>query len=41
MKKILRARSVAITAEDERGSSVAMQFAMPNPADVEASCNVD
>ena len=41
MKKILRARSVAITAEDEGGSSVAMQFAMPNPADIEASCNVD
>lgn len=41
LKKILRAHSVVITAEDERGSPVTMQFAMPNPADVEASCNVD
>jgi hypothetical protein len=41
LKRILRARTVAITAEDERGSPVAMQFAMPNPADVEAGCNVD
>jgi len=41
LKKILRARSVAITAEDEHGSPVAMQFSMPSPADVEAGCNVD
>ena len=41
LKKILRARSVAITAEDEHGSPVAMQFDMSDPAAVEAGCNVD
>jgi hypothetical protein len=41
LKKILRARSVAITADDETGSPVAMQFDMPDPALVEAGCNVD
>jgi hypothetical protein len=41
LKRILHARSVAITAEDEHGSPVTMQFAMPNPADVEAGCNVE
>jgi hypothetical protein len=41
LKKILRARTVAITAEDDQGSPVAMQFDMPDPAAVEAGCNVD
>jgi hypothetical protein len=41
LKKILRARTVAITADDDRGSQVAMQFDMPDPALVEAACNVD
>jgi hypothetical protein len=41
LKKILRAHTVAITAEDERGSPVAMQFDMPDSAAVEAGCNVD
>jgi hypothetical protein len=41
LKKILRARTVAITAEDDRGSQVAMQFDMPDPTLVEAACNVD
>jgi hypothetical protein len=41
LKKILRARTVAITVDDEHGSSVAMQFDMPDPAQVEEACNVD
>jgi hypothetical protein len=41
LKKILRARSVAITANDEHGSVLAMQFDMPDPKLVEESCNVD
>jgi hypothetical protein len=41
LKKILRARSVAITANDEHGSVVAMQFDMPDPKLVEESCNMD
>jgi hypothetical protein len=41
LKKILRARSVAITADDDRGSQVAMQFDMPDPTLVEEACNVD
>ena len=41
LKKILRARSVSITAHDEHGSPVAMKFAMPDPKGVEAGCNVD
>jgi hypothetical protein len=41
LKKILRARTVAITADDDRGSQVAMQFDMPDPMLVEEACNVD
>jgi hypothetical protein len=41
LKKILRARTVAITADDDRGSQVAMQFDIPDPTLVEAACNVD
>jgi hypothetical protein len=41
LKKILRAHSVAITADDDGGHSVAMQFMMPDAALVEQGCNVD
>jgi hypothetical protein len=41
LKKILRARSVAISANDQHGSDLAMQFDMPDPKLVEESCNVD
>jgi hypothetical protein len=41
LKRILRARTIAITADDERGSQVAMQFDMPGPTLVEEACNVD
>lgn len=41
LKKMLRARTVAITADDDHGSQVAMQFDMPDPTLVEDSCNVD
>jgi hypothetical protein len=41
LKKILRARTVAITADDDRESHLAMQFDMPDPALVEKGCDVD
>jgi hypothetical protein len=41
LKKLLRAHTVAITADDDRGSKVAMQFDMPDPTVVEQGCNVD
>ena len=41
LKKILRARTVAITVDDDRGSQVAMQFDMPDPGPVEAACGLD
>jgi hypothetical protein len=41
LKKILRVRTVAITADDDGGSPVAMQFDMPDPTLVEGGCNVD
>jgi hypothetical protein len=41
LKKILRARTVAITAVDNGGSEIAMQFDMPDPTAVEDGCNVD
>jgi hypothetical protein len=41
LKKILRARTVAITADDDRESHLAMQFDMPDPALVEKDCDVD
>jgi hypothetical protein len=41
LKKILRAHTVAITADDNRGSRVAMQFDMPDPRLVEDACDVD
>jgi hypothetical protein len=41
LKKILRAHSVEITAHDDRGKDIAMQFDIPDPALVEQACNVD
>jgi hypothetical protein len=41
LKKILRARTFAITADDTRGSQVTMQFDMPDPTLVEEACHVD
>jgi hypothetical protein len=41
LKKILRAHGVAITADDERGSHVAMQFDLSDPKLVEEGCDVD
>jgi len=41
LKKILRARTFAITADDNRGSQVTMQFDMPDPTLVEEACRVD
>ena len=41
LKKFLRARTVAIMADADRGSQIAMQFDMPDAAPVEAACNVD
>jgi hypothetical protein len=41
LKKILRAHTVEITAEDDRGSQLEMQFDMPNSPPVEGACSVD
>ena len=41
LKKILRARTFGITADDNRGSPVAMQFDIPDPTLVEAACHID
>lgn len=41
LKKILHAHRIEITAQDDRGSQVAMQFDMPDPTLVEETCNVD
>jgi hypothetical protein len=41
LKKILCAHTVEITADDNHGSQVAMQFEMPDPTSVEESCDVD
>jgi hypothetical protein len=41
LKKLLRAHTVEITADDDRGSPIVMQFDMPDPTPVEAACNVD
>jgi hypothetical protein len=40
-KALARSRDVSLVLLDLRMPPVTMQFAMPNPADVEASCNVD
>jgi hypothetical protein len=41
LKKILRAHTVELTAYDDRGSRLVMQFDMPNSPPVEEACNVD
>ncbi|HEX2791338.1 MAG TPA: hypothetical protein VHN17_12980 [Steroidobacteraceae bacterium] len=41
LKEILRAHTVTITAEDDQGKQLAMQFDMPDPTLVEQGCNVD
>jgi len=41
LKKILRAHSVEITAQDEHGSPVTMRFDVSNPTSVEETCHVD
>jgi hypothetical protein len=39
LKKILRARTVAISADDDRGLQVAMKFDMPDPTLDEEGCS--
>jgi hypothetical protein len=39
-EKMLRAQTVEITAEDNHGSQVVMQFDMPDPTPVEQSCDI-
>jgi hypothetical protein len=41
LEKMLRARTVEITARDDRGSDIVMQFDMSDPAIVEKGCDVD
>ena len=41
LEKMLRARTVEITARDDRGSDIVTQFDMPDPAIVEKGCDVD
>jgi len=41
LKKMLRGHTVEITADDDRGLPVVMQFDMPDPTPVEAGCAVD
>jgi hypothetical protein len=41
VKKMLRAHTVEITAEDAGGLPVVIQFDMPDPTSVEEGCNVD
>jgi hypothetical protein len=41
LKKMLRAHTVEITADDDHGLPVVMQFDMPDPTPVEAGCGVD
>jgi hypothetical protein len=41
LEKMLRARTVEISAEDAQGSQVAMQFDMPAGTVVEQACDVD
>jgi hypothetical protein len=41
LKKILRAHTVEMTADDAHGSPVVMQFDLPDPAPVEEGCGVD
>jgi hypothetical protein len=41
LKKILRAHTISITADDDDGAGIAMQFDVPDPKVVEDGCNVD
>jgi hypothetical protein len=41
LKELLRAHTVAITALDDHGWQLTMQFEIPDPTLVEQSCNVD
>ena len=41
LKKILRARTLAITVDGRQGSQLAMRFDMPDPTPVMDACNVD
>ena len=40
-EKILRAQTLELTADDNRGSQVVMQFDLPDPTPVEQTCDVD
>jgi hypothetical protein len=40
-EKILRAQTLELTADDNHGSQVVMQFDLPDPTPVEQSCDVD
>lgn len=41
LQKILRAQTLELTAEDNHGLKVVMQFDMPDPTQVEQTCDVD
>jgi len=41
LKKIVHAHTVGITADDDSGSPVAMQFEMPDATPVEQACNLN
>lgn len=41
LKRILRAHTLEITADDDQGSRIAMHFDMPDATLVKESCNVD
>jgi hypothetical protein len=41
VKKMLRAHTVEITANDDHGAPVLMQFDIPDPTSVEQGCGVD
>jgi hypothetical protein len=41
LKKMLRSRTVEISTHDDHGKDIAMQFDMPDPAPVDAACNLD
>jgi len=41
LKRMLHAHTVVITASDEHGAPIEMQFDIPDPAPVEAACHMD
>jgi hypothetical protein len=41
LEGILRAHTLAITADDEAGSQIEMQFDIPDPTSVEQACHID